>query len=118
MKYLFDEIEHIKLLGRNAGKSAITHCYPLFYTGSGVELNVKGSELYVEFDSSFSTNENYICIYINNALIQRRMIDNCHERICIFRGMDSSTQTSHTKKWVRTLKNQYFSSQNSTYAAS
>ena len=28
------------------------------------------------------------------------------------------TQTSHTKKWVRTLKNQYFSSQNSTYAAS
>ena len=91
MKYLFDEIEHIKLLGRNAGKSAITHCYPLFYTGSGVELNVKGSELYVEFDSSFSTNENYICIYINNALIQRRMIDNCHERICIFRGMDSSS---------------------------
>ena len=27
------------------------------------------------------------------------------------------TQTSHIKKWVRTLKNQYFSSQNSTYAA-
>ena len=27
------------------------------------------------------------------------------------------TQTSHIKKWVRTLKNQYFSSQNSNYAA-
>ncbi len=26
------------------------------------------------------------------------------------------TQTSHIKKWVRTLKNQYFSSQNSIYA--
>ena len=29
----------------------------------------------------------------------------------------SKSQTSHIKKWVRTLKNQYFSSQNSNYAA-
>lgn len=91
MKYLFDEIEHIKLLGRHAGKSASNHCYPLFYTGSGVELNVKGSELYIEFESHFSAYENYICIYVNNALIQRRMIDNGHERVCVFRNMDADS---------------------------
>lgn len=89
MRYLFDEVNNIKLLGRHS--SCTNSCYPLFFTGSGIELNITGSSLYVEFDSSFKTFENYVCIYINDALIQKRLIDNNAEKVCIFRGLNPDT---------------------------
>lgn len=91
MRYLFDEVNNIKLLGRHSSNASANHSYPLFFTGSGIELNVTGSSLYVEFESTFDTFENYICIYINDALIQKRMIDNMAEKICIFRGVNSDS---------------------------
>ena len=60
----------------------------LFWTGSALELNLRATELWVSFDSSYMVFENWVDVMVNGALIQRFMVPKGRSEICIFRGMD------------------------------
>ncbi|HWT75128.1 MAG TPA: SGNH/GDSL hydrolase family protein [Mobilitalea sp.] len=81
------EIEHIKLHGRGTGNlSPLT----LFWTGSGIELNVKASELWVEVEADYDLYEPWISILINSVPVSRQMLTAGRYWICIFRGMNEN----------------------------
>ncbi len=71
----------------------------LFWTGSAVEVNVRGSELWVNFDLSYEVHESWIDIVLNGALTQRFMLPKGESRICVFRNM-----TPDQVKNVRIIK--------------
>ncbi|HKM21483.1 MAG TPA: SGNH/GDSL hydrolase family protein [Lachnospiraceae bacterium] len=60
----------------------------LFWTGSSLELNVKGSELWIEIESDYDTYEPWISIMINGVQVSRQMLVKGRYWIPIFRNMD------------------------------
>lgn len=79
------EIGNLKVHGRTTGRiSPLT----LFWTGSAVEFNVKGSELWVEVEADYDTYEPWISILINSVPVSRQMITAGRSFICVFRGMN------------------------------
>ena len=86
--YALTEIENMKVHGRTTGcLSPLT----LFWTGSAIELNGKGSELWIEVEVAFDTYEPWISIVIDSVLIARQMLIAGRYWICIFRGMNENT---------------------------
>jgi len=60
--YSLSEIVNMKIHGRTTGcLSPLT----LFWTGSGVEFNARGSELWVEVETDYDVYEPWITILIN-----------------------------------------------------
>ena len=85
--YALSDIEHLKVHGRTTGSlSPLT----LFWTGSAIELNVKGSELWVEVESAYDVFEPWISIVINSVPVSRQMLTAGRHWICVFRGMNHS----------------------------
>lgn len=79
------EIKNMKVHGRTTGRlSPLT----LFWTGSAVEFNVKGSELWVEVEADYDTYEPWISVLINSVPVSRQMITAGKSFICVFRGMN------------------------------
>jgi lysophospholipase L1-like esterase len=79
------EIEHIKVHGRT------TTCLApltLFWTGSGVEVNAKGSELWMEVEIDYAHYEPWISIWMNGAPVSRQMLLAGRYWVCVFRGMN------------------------------
>ncbi len=62
--------------------------FPLFWTGSGLELNVRGSSLSVELYSDYNQYELWISVLINGAVSQRIMLKKGVNTIHCFRGMN------------------------------
>ncbi|MCM3134345.1 GDSL-type esterase/lipase family protein [Paenibacillus polysaccharolyticus] len=90
------DLQHIKIHGRTtAGQSPI----PLFWTGSAVEFNVRGTEFWVEIESSYDLLEPWISIVINGVPVSRQMLIRGRAWICVFRGMNP-----HAVKNVRIIK--------------
>lgn len=84
-EYKLNEMGEFKILGRTTGEvSPLT----LFWTGSGLELNVKASELWVEVEADYDAYEPWMSIVINGAYVSRRMLNKGKEWICLFRGMN------------------------------
>ncbi|PWW08646.1 GDSL-like lipase/acylhydrolase family protein [Paenibacillus cellulosilyticus] len=82
------EIENLKIHGRTTGRrSPLT----LFWTGSAMELNAKGTELWVEVEAHYSSYEPWISIVINGAAVSRQMVTDGRRWICVFRGMNGDT---------------------------
>lgn len=75
----------IKIHGRH---TRVEDCIVLFWTGSGIELNVTGSELWIEFETDYDELEQWISIEINNSFTSRMMLPKGKSNICIFRLMD------------------------------
>ncbi|MDT8718762.1 GDSL family lipase [Clostridium sp. 19966] len=86
-RYSLLDIGNLKLHGRNAGS---LEPLTLFWTGSGIELNAKGSELWIELESGYEAYEPWISIVINGALVSRQMVTSGKHWICVFRGMDKN----------------------------
>lgn len=86
--YKLTELEHVKVHGRTTGNLAPL---TLFWTGSGIEWNVRGSELWVEIEADYRTYEPWISILINDAPVGRQMVTAGRHWICIFRGMNPDT---------------------------
>lgn len=63
----------------------------LFWTASGLELNVRAAELWVEVHADWTLHEPWYSIVINGTFISRRMADKGTHRVCVFRGTDPST---------------------------
>ena len=77
------EAEHIVIHGRT---TAQRDPIPLFWTGSGIELNVRAGELWVHVESRTSRFEQWLLIEINDAPVSRIMLGEGKSRICVFRG--------------------------------
>ena len=84
-QYSLNDITHYYVYGRT------TLCrdpLPLFWTGSGIELRVKASELWIEFESNYETHEQWISVSINGAFISRQMLHTGKQTVCMFRNMN------------------------------
>ncbi|MHA7967624.1 SGNH/GDSL hydrolase family protein [Paenibacillus sp. CAU 1782] len=86
--YVLNEVENSKVHGRTTGeRSPLT----LFWTGSGIELNVTGSQLLLEIETDYSQYEQWIAIWINGAEISRMMLPKGRQWLTVFRGMNADT---------------------------
>lgn len=82
-KFSLTEIEHLKVHGRTSGRlSPLT----LFWTASGFEVRVTGSELWVLLEGDFEQQEPWISLEINGAWIGRQMVAQGKHWVCLFRG--------------------------------
>ncbi len=86
--HTLSDIKNLKVHGRNIGYlSPLT----LFWTGSGIELNASGSELWIEVEVDYDVYEPWINIVINSVSVSRQMLISGRYWICVFRGMDVNT---------------------------
>lgn len=86
--YGMDELDNVHVYGRRGSQRMPM---PLFWTASGVELLVTGSELWVELETDYECYEPWISIEINGAWIGRQMVTDGKKKICVFRNMDKTT---------------------------
>ncbi|NLO10126.1 MAG: SGNH/GDSL hydrolase family protein [Clostridiales bacterium] len=95
-EYRLSEVDNLKVHGRTTGDlSPLT----LFWTASGIELNIKASELWVEMEADYLAHEPWISIIINGVNVSRQMVTRGKKWVCLFRGMNSDTV-----KKIRILK--------------
>lgn len=79
------EVAHLKVHGRTTGSVAPL---TLFWTGSALEFNIRGSELWIEAEADYDTYEPWISIVINGVPVSRQMVTAGRHWICVFRGMN------------------------------
>lgn len=60
---------------------------PLFWNHSGVEVNVDGSELWIDLDVDCDYHEPWVYLEINESFIMRQMLLPGEHSICLFRHM-------------------------------
>lgn len=85
--YELSAIENLKVHGRTTGYlSPLT----LFWTGSAIELNVRGSELWIEVEADYHIYEPWISIIINSSQVSRLMLTTGRYWLCVFRGMNEN----------------------------
>lgn len=90
LKYIpMQECEKLRTYGRCVRD--IEHVV-LFWTGSGVEINVKASELWVEVESTYNNMEPWISYKVNGALIGRQMLTKGRYFVPLFRNMNSEQE--------------------------
>lgn len=94
--YAIEDIKELFVFGRTTKRR---NPLTLFWTGSGIECNVKASELWVEVESDYSMYEPWISIVIDGAYVSRFMLSKGKQWICLFRGMNPEAV-----KNVRVLK--------------
>ncbi|MFC3801545.1 GDSL-type esterase/lipase family protein [Cohnella sp. GCM10012308] len=86
--YALSEVAHTKVHGRTTGRlDPLT----LFWTGSGVEWNVKAGELWIEVEADYDRNEPWISVVVNGAPVSRQMITAGRHWLCVFRVMNEDT---------------------------
>lgn len=92
--FKIEEIKNKNILGRTvliqSGKKENQKGLHLFWTLSGIELNVRASELWAEFAADFSTHEPWISVWIDGAETSRLMLNKGKNKVCIFRGLNPS----------------------------
>ena len=82
--YPLSEVPHYKVHGRTVpGVCPL----PLFFNGSAVEINVSGSELWIDIEVGYHIHEIWITCEINNELMSRQMLMPGRYTLCLFRGM-------------------------------
>ena len=80
-----DEIKNLKVQGRTSdSKAPLT----LFWTGSTLEFNAKGSEFWIEIEAGFNFLEPWFRVDINGVQVSRQMAYRGRQWICLFRGMN------------------------------
>lgn len=83
--YQIADIQDLFVLGRTTKeRNPLT----LFWTGSGIECNVKARELWIEIEADYDMYEPWISIIIDGAYISRRMVEKGKQWICVFRNMN------------------------------
>lgn len=94
--HALSEIENLKVHGRT---TTCLNPLTLFWTGSGIELNARGSELWIEVEVDYDIYEPWISVVINSAPVSRQMLTAGRYWICIFRGM-----TENAVKNIRIIR--------------
>lgn len=85
-KFLPEQIDKLKFHGRRSKLQP----FCLFWSNSGVEMNIKATELYVTVNCNYNFAEPWIEYEVNGALISRIRLEKGENRICIFRAFDKS----------------------------
>lgn len=86
-QWKLSEISNLKVHGRTTDeRSPLT----LFWTGSGIELNASGTELWIELEANYSAYEPWISILVNGVAVSRMMVTSGKRWICVFRGMSGN----------------------------
>jgi len=85
-EYPLAAVEHLKVHGRTTNNRSPL---ALFWTGSGIELNVRASELWVELEADYDLHEPWIHLLINGASVSRQMVIAGRRWVCLFRGMNA-----------------------------
>ncbi|MBD5534458.1 MAG: SGNH/GDSL hydrolase family protein [Lachnospiraceae bacterium] len=97
--YTLQEVPHYKVHGRTDFSQ---YPLPLFWNGSAIEVNVTGSELWIDIDVDFDCHEPWICCAINGAVMSRQMLLPGSYSLCLFRGM--SPEAVKNVQFVRELQ--------------
>ena len=82
--YKIKEVPHLRISGRTDRERDDV---PLFYNGSGIEVNVSGCEFWITVEAGYEIFEPWACTMINGAVIERFGLKKGTNHICIFRGM-------------------------------
>jgi hypothetical protein len=88
LETLIEDVAQIKVHGRTL--PSIQPLY-LFWTASGFECNVSGSELWVEVEASFDVCEPWFSYTVNGDWVGRQMLQKGRYWIPLFRGMSVDT---------------------------
>ena len=75
---------------------------PLFYSGSGIEVNVTGTELWIDVEVDYDVFEPWAWTTVNGAFVSRQMLVSGTYSICLFRGM--SPETVKNVRFIRELQ--------------
>ena len=86
--YPLKEVKYYKIHGRT---DETQDPLPLFFNGSGIEVNVTGSELWIDLEVDFETFEPWIYTKLNDAFLSRQMLMPGSYSICLFRAMNPDT---------------------------
>ena len=97
--YSLKEVEHYKVHGRTEDDM---YPLPLFFNGSGIEVNVTGSELWIDLEVDCDVHEPWIWTAINSAFMSRQMLLPGSYSICIFGSM--SPEAVKNVKFIRELQ--------------
>ena len=89
-EYKLTEINQkcLKVWGRGSGR---LDPLPVFWTGGGIELNVKAAELWVEVETGSALYETWAAVLLDGDLISRQMLPGGRGWVCLFRGMNPNT---------------------------
>lgn len=87
-EYKLCDLEYYKILGRT---DKTQYPLPLFWHGSAIEVNVTGTELWIDVEVDFDSQEPWIATYINNVQVSRQMLTAGRHKICLFRSLSSET---------------------------
>ena len=97
--YPLKEVEYYKVHGRTEDDM---YPLPLFFNGSGIEVNVTGSELWIDLEVDCDVHEPWIWTAINSAFMSRQMLLPGSYSICLFRSM--SPEAVKNVKFMRELQ--------------
>ena len=97
--YSLQEMEQYKIHGR---ASMEQYPLPLFFNGSGIEVNVNGSELWIDIDVDCDLHEPWICTFLNDSFMSRQMLLPGSQSICLFRKM--SPDAIKNVKFIREIQ--------------
>ncbi|MBD5482805.1 MAG: SGNH/GDSL hydrolase family protein [Lachnospiraceae bacterium] len=90
-----------RIWGRYSGK---LDPLALFWTGSGIELNVQASELWVDLETDYDCHEQWMSVLVNGAHVSRQMLPKGRSEICLFRNMNpQETKTVRLMKDVQAM---------------
>ncbi len=81
------EVPYIHIFGRTG---RVKQPLPLFFNGSGIEVKVTGSELWIELETDSDNLEPWIAYEINGALFGRQMLLPGKHKLCLFRCLEPS----------------------------
>lgn len=83
--YKIRKIPYLRVLGRTNGSlEPVT----LFWTASGIEMNIKATEAWVTVHSDYELFEPWADVIVDGALSQRLMVNKGEQKICLFRNME------------------------------
>lgn len=86
-KYPMEEIPYLRVSGRTNG---CLNPVTLFWTASGVEMNIKAEEAWVQVRSDYDALEIWVDVLVDGALSQRIMVNKGEQKICLFRNMEEN----------------------------
>lgn len=86
--YSLKDIKNFKINGRTNEEMVPL---PLFWNNSGVEVNVTGTELWVDVSTDSDFYEPWVAVELNGALLSRQMLLPGEHSICLFRSMSADS---------------------------
>ncbi|MGN1148418.1 MAG: SGNH/GDSL hydrolase family protein [Lachnospiraceae bacterium] len=97
--YTLREVPHYKVHGRT---DLTQFPLPLFWNGSAIEVNVTGTELWIDIDVDFDNYEPWVGSAIDGAVMSRQMLMPGSYSLCLFRGM--TPEVSKNVRFFRELQ--------------